>query len=103
MERSTLWYESIKELEGRHGAHVGIYFNFLRWCLFLNLVIGSMWAIFVVIPYAWQHGFSGAAGIIYFEEGTGPKNRLHSLAWCPPYIPRVSRRGVCTCPPYRPA
>ena len=57
MERSTLWYDSIKELEGRHGAHVGIYFNFLRWCLFLNLVIGLMWMTFVVIPYAIQFGY----------------------------------------------
>jgi hypothetical protein len=39
--KTALWRQGIKEIEGGHGSHVGIYFRFLRWCLILNTVRGG--------------------------------------------------------------
>ena len=45
-----VWDKGIKELEGKHGAAVGAYFTFLRWCLYLNLFIALVYVGFVIIP-----------------------------------------------------
>eukprot|EP00048_Salpingoeca_helianthica_P006676 m.101432 g.101432 ORF g.101432 m.101432 type:complete len:839 (+) comp14089_c0_seq7:137-2653(+) len=52
-----IWDAAIKNLAGKHGAAVGMYFTFLRWCLFLNLMLAILWIAFVVIPQALIHGF----------------------------------------------
>ena len=46
----VVWEKGIKELEGKHGAAVGAYFTFLRWCLYLNLFIALIYVGFVIIP-----------------------------------------------------
>ena len=56
LERSSLWADQIKALQGKHGHHVGIYFKFLRWCLVLNAFLMLVIAMFVVIPYEVGHG-----------------------------------------------
>eukprot|EP00039_Didymoeca_costata_P023989 m.8915 g.8915 ORF g.8915 m.8915 type:complete len:896 (-) comp3972_c0_seq1:136-2823(-) len=58
---SAIWHSRIKEIEGSHGTHVGIYFNFLRWCLILNVVLGLIWVFFVVSPFV--HFFSFKEGL----------------------------------------
>lgn len=53
---SGLWRNGIKELEGGHGAHVGVYFRFLRSILFLNLLLALMWGLFVAAPFRIMFG-----------------------------------------------
>eukprot|EP00052_Salpingoeca_macrocollata_P022877 m.199889 g.199889 ORF g.199889 m.199889 type:complete len:857 (-) comp21905_c1_seq5:29-2599(-) len=55
-----LWDHSIKRLEGKHGAHVGTFFTFLRWCLGLNLIIALLYVFFVIVPYAAEHRFDSS-------------------------------------------
>lgn len=72
LDNSSLWHSDIKTLEGKHGAHVGIYFKFMRWCLLLNLVIAVMVCGFVVIPYATLYGFSNNDDVIHGDTGYSP-------------------------------
>ena len=51
------WKLEIKQLEGHHGSHVGIYFEFLRWCLVCNLFLSVIWVAFVISPHAYYVGF----------------------------------------------
>eukprot|EP00053_Salpingoeca_punica_P019461 m.197032 g.197032 ORF g.197032 m.197032 type:complete len:808 (+) comp17657_c0_seq1:69-2492(+) len=54
------WNQSIKSLEGKHGAAVGTFFTFHRWCLLLNLLIAMIWVGFVIIPTAVKPGFDSS-------------------------------------------
>lgn len=47
----NFWDTGIKELEGGHGSHVGVYFRFLRWTLVLNVILALMWGMFMMAPF----------------------------------------------------
>lgn len=44
------WEIRIKEIESRFGSVVASYFIFLRWLFWVNLVIASVFALFVIVP-----------------------------------------------------
>eukprot|EP00210_Caulerpa_lentillifera_P006317 g6034.t1 len=47
----SLWSTRIQAVEGKHGSNVGITLYFLRWILYLNLVISALWIMFTVVPF----------------------------------------------------
>ena len=55
---ANVWVERIKNVEGGHGSHVGIYFKFMRWNMMLNVVIGLLWGLGVTLPQHLQTGKS---------------------------------------------
>ena len=44
------WESRIKEIESLFGSAVASYFTFLRWVFWINLVLTTCFAVFVVIP-----------------------------------------------------
>ena len=45
-----LWRNSMKKIEGNFGTGVVAYFQFLRWLMFLNLLIFSIIFTFIILP-----------------------------------------------------
>lgn len=45
-----LWQYSFKQIEGQYGTGVVTYFKFIKWLMFLNLVIFLLMFLFVVLP-----------------------------------------------------
>lgn len=45
-----LWRNSLKKIEGNFGTGVVAYFQFLRWLMFLNLLIFSIIFAFIILP-----------------------------------------------------
>ncbi|CAH2098911.1 unnamed protein product [Euphydryas editha] len=45
-----LWQASLREIEGKFGTGVVAYFLFLRWLMFLNLVISIFVILFLILP-----------------------------------------------------
>ncbi|KAI8433575.1 hypothetical protein MSG28_015596 [Choristoneura fumiferana] len=50
MAKLELWHSPLREIEGSFGTGVVSYFLFLRWLLFLNLVISLLVIIFLILP-----------------------------------------------------
>ncbi|XP_055877081.1 transmembrane channel-like protein 7 [Biomphalaria glabrata] len=48
----TPWGRSLKTIEGKHGAGVASYFQFLRWIFGLNVLLFLLFFSFVVLPMA---------------------------------------------------
>ncbi|EAT47970.1 AAEL000967-PA [Aedes aegypti] len=46
-----LWRMSLKTIEGNFGTGVVAYFLFLRWLMFLNLIVFGLVSAFIVLPY----------------------------------------------------
>lgn len=51
--KMELWSSSLKTIEGNFGTGVVAYFLFLRWLMFLNLLIFALIFSFVVVPQIW--------------------------------------------------
>lgn len=47
---TSLWTNQIKNVEGGHGSHVGIYFQFMRWNMMLNILLSVLWGFGVTLP-----------------------------------------------------
>ncbi|CAB3247219.1 unnamed protein product [Arctia plantaginis] len=45
-----LWHSPMREIEGKFGTGVVSYFMFLRWLLFLNIIISLIIIIFMILP-----------------------------------------------------
>lgn len=50
MGKLELWHSPLRDIEGSFGTGVVSYFLFLRWLLFLNLVISLLVIIFLILP-----------------------------------------------------
>lgn len=48
--KMELWRNSLKKIEGNFGTGVVAYFQFLRWLMFLNLLIFSIIFAFIILP-----------------------------------------------------
>ncbi|XP_055535014.1 transmembrane channel-like protein 7 [Wyeomyia smithii] len=46
-----LWRMSLKTIEGNFGTGVVAYFLFLRWLMFLNLIVFGLMSMFIVLPH----------------------------------------------------
>ncbi|XP_055621238.1 transmembrane channel-like protein 7 [Toxorhynchites rutilus septentrionalis] len=46
-----LWRMSLKTIEGNFGTGVVAYFLFLRWLMFLNLIVFGLVSMFIVLPH----------------------------------------------------
>lgn len=46
-----LWRMSLKTIEGNFGTGVVAYFLFLRWLMFLNLIVFGLILVFIVLPH----------------------------------------------------
>lgn len=51
--KMELWSSSLKTIEGNFGTGVVAYFLFLRWLMFLNLLIFALIFSFIVVPQIW--------------------------------------------------
>ncbi|VVC45319.1 TMC [Cinara cedri] len=60
------WEQTIKEIESQFGTMVASYFTFLRWLLWVNLVISMLLAVFVIVPEV----------LTTSKENTGDRKRL---------------------------
>lgn len=47
----TMWSSSLKTIEGHFGTGVASYFLFLRWLLFLNVLMFLMPGLFIILPH----------------------------------------------------
>lgn len=75
-EKLTLWRKSLKKIEGYYGTGVVSFFLFVKWLIFLNLIISLIMLIFVILPNIYVTNFNTINGCmtdnssIYFVNET---------------------------------
>lgn len=70
--KMELWRNSLKTIEGNFGTGVVAYFLFLRWLMFLNLVIFVLIFLFIVLPQV----------LLFTEEPECDDSNLNSTECC---------------------
>ncbi|GBM55639.1 Transmembrane channel-like protein 7 [Araneus ventricosus] len=68
-----LWHEHLKTIEGRFGASVVSYFLFIRWLVFMNIIILLLNFVFLVLP---QFSLSHSQSKDFFNE-TSNHSKYH--------------------------
>ncbi|KAL6262462.1 hypothetical protein P5V15_007547 [Pogonomyrmex californicus] len=67
-----LWHQAIKIIESHYGSGIVIYFQFLRWLLFLNIISCILSMSFIVIPQSLDRTHApNDIKILDFLTGTG--------------------------------
>lgn len=57
-EKMTLWRNSLKKIEGYYGTGVVSFFLFVKWLIFLNLILSSIVLMLVIMPNIYVTNFS---------------------------------------------
>lgn len=57
-EKLTLWRSSLKKIEGYYGTSVVSFFFFVKWLIFLNLIMALIMVIFVILPTFYVNKFN---------------------------------------------
>ncbi|EFJ05970.1 hypothetical protein SELMODRAFT_431105 [Selaginella moellendorffii] len=47
----SIWTSTLKSIEGKFGSAVMVTFEFLRFVFLLNVILSSMWIVFIIFPF----------------------------------------------------
>ena len=70
------WESRIKEIESLFGSAVASYFTFLRWVFWINLVLTTCFAVFVVIPEVFKRTLPGKKNSKSSQNVVGAGDRV---------------------------
>lgn len=86
-ERLTLWRNSLKKIEGFYGTGVVSFFLFVKWLIFLNLVVSLIMLVFVILPNIYVTNFNSFndcsmdnASIVFVNETVEAVNVLSDVS-----------------------
>lgn len=73
-EKLTLWRGTLKKIEGYYGIGVVSFFLFVKWLIFLNVILSIILFVFIILPTIYSKNYRGilkAKNIAIFSNGNG--------------------------------